>query len=695
MPNNILHFLIYLTTLFLLFFSPLQEARSVSTRGGEFVDKYNRTLFYRGINLGGSSKIPFSSNCENKTSLCADVSFIGRPFPIEQADIHFSRLQSWGYNFVRLIVTWEALEHLGPGQYDEEYIAYIKQIIIKANDYGFTILIDAHQDVWSRFTGGDGAPLWTLEVAGFDLTGFRDTNAALIYNDPGEKIPPMIWPTNYSKLASATMFSLFFGGNDFAPKTLIGNIAIQDFLQQSYIAAFVRLAEEIEPLQNVVGFEVMNEPHPGWIGQKSLSEYTRFPLRNQATPTPAQAMALGAGYSVKVASWKVGMLGLEQDGIIEINDQHVTTWSANSQDIWLSEGVWRDNDGEFELLRDDYFFKIKGKKVNFSQDYYAPFIRSFSKAIRQVMPKALIFIEKPFNSSMPELKDLENTVNATHWYDQITLIKKIYLSWASLNLSTGDPILGESAIDEHFEKQLAGIIKLSEKLHPDSPTLVGEFGVPFDLSDGDAFDRNLLGNWDFSQQELALDRSFRAMENNHANYALWNYTASNSNLLGDNWNGEDLSIFSLSQTSTDKEENIDNGGRALRAVIRPFASVVNGLVNSTSFNMQTGSFRLNFSDTSVHKKNLPTVIHLPAFYYLQGHRVELSDGKLVATDNPTVWHYFASKKIHHHNIIITAKKSLSSVGTSIGYKIFIGLIFTTFFLIIVRIRRKRRVLIQK
>ena len=131
----------------------------------------------------------------------------------------------------------------------------IKQIIIKANDYGFAVLIDAHQDVWSRFTGGDGAPLWTLEAAGFDVTGFRDTNAALVYTNSDEIVPPMIWPTNYSKLASATMFSLFFGGNDFAPKTLIDDISIQDFLQQSYIAAFSRLAEEIKSLPNVVGFE--------------------------------------------------------------------------------------------------------------------------------------------------------------------------------------------------------------------------------------------------------------------------------------------------------------------------------------------------------------------------------------------------------------------------------------------------------
>ena len=35
-----------------------------------------------------------------------------------------------------------------------------------------------HQDVWSRYSGGSGAPAWTLELVGFDLTALEETGAA-------------------------------------------------------------------------------------------------------------------------------------------------------------------------------------------------------------------------------------------------------------------------------------------------------------------------------------------------------------------------------------------------------------------------------------------------------------------------------------------------------------------------------------
>ena len=47
-----------------------------------------------------------------------------RPFPLAEADEHFGRLASWGLTFVRLLVTWEAVEHAGPGIYDEDYLTY-------------------------------------------------------------------------------------------------------------------------------------------------------------------------------------------------------------------------------------------------------------------------------------------------------------------------------------------------------------------------------------------------------------------------------------------------------------------------------------------------------------------------------------------------------------------------------------------
>ena len=74
---------------------------------------------------------------------------MGRPFPLEEADEHFSRLRAWGLTLVRLLVPWESLEHSGPGIYDEEYIEYLRKLIDLMPKYGLKCVIDPHQDTVS------------------------------------------------------------------------------------------------------------------------------------------------------------------------------------------------------------------------------------------------------------------------------------------------------------------------------------------------------------------------------------------------------------------------------------------------------------------------------------------------------------------------------------------------------------------
>ena len=134
----------------------------IKASGKWLKDQHGRTVLLRGVSLGGSSKVPRTP--DGATHIRQgffdhrDVSFTGRPFPLEEADEHLRRLRAWGFDLVRLLVPWEAVEHAGPGIYDQAYLDYLYFLIERAEELGIQVIIDPHQDVWSRFSGGDGAP---------------------------------------------------------------------------------------------------------------------------------------------------------------------------------------------------------------------------------------------------------------------------------------------------------------------------------------------------------------------------------------------------------------------------------------------------------------------------------------------------------------------------------------------------------
>jgi hypothetical protein len=119
--------------------------------GRTFRDSDNRQVTLRGINVAADAKYPASpdlpSNILDKFFDGDNVSFVGRPFTLEEADMHFARLRHWGYNTIRYIFTWEAIESVGPGNYDEEWVKSTISVLRLAKEYGFYIFMDPHQDV--------------------------------------------------------------------------------------------------------------------------------------------------------------------------------------------------------------------------------------------------------------------------------------------------------------------------------------------------------------------------------------------------------------------------------------------------------------------------------------------------------------------------------------------------------------------
>jgi hypothetical protein len=395
----------------------------------QFVDEAGRVVHLRGVNLGGSSKTPVH-NIEG-------IRFAGRPFPLEEADEHFGRLRAWGLEFIRLLVTWEAIEHAGPGAYDEAYLDYLHALVKKAGEYDLLLFIDPHQDVWSRFSGGDGAPRWTFELLGMDPEKFHETGAAFTHQGHGDPYPRMIWPSNYGKYACATLFTLFFGGNTFAPKTRIEGIPAQEFLQGHYIAAIRQVAQRMKEFAHVLGYDTLNEPSPGMIGCPDLNQVGVRLASYGALPTYFQGMLLAAGYPQVVQHQSSQFLPLTRK--VLWNAAGASLWKPGFEPIWKQHGVWEvGKDGEPRLLQPAYFAAAKFATVNFAQDLFAPFVERFTREVREEHPGAIIFISPTpaeLGSGLEEfrLDTEEGIAHAPHWYDGITLASQRYLPWLGID----------------------------------------------------------------------------------------------------------------------------------------------------------------------------------------------------------------------------------------------------------------------
>ncbi|MBN1486562.1 MAG: cellulase family glycosylhydrolase [Anaerolineae bacterium] len=610
-----------------------------------FKDEQGRILILRGVNLGGSTKVPTQPN--GATHLKEgffnhrDVSFVGRPFPLEEADEHFARLKAWGMTFLRFLVTWEAIEHAGPGLYDEAYLDYVRAILEKANEYGIQVFIDSHQDVWSRFSGGDGAPGWTFDIIGMDIERFQETGAAFVHQVHGDPYPRMIWLSNHGKLATATMYTLFFGGNDFAPQTKVEGEPVQEYLQRHYIEALKTLVRRLKGLPNVMGYNTMNEPNVGFIGFSDMHQPAND-LRQGDTPTIYQTMLLGAGIPQEVGVWEVQTTGNRQTGKRWVNEKGISVWKEGYTPLWQHNGVWElDTKGHPQLLRPHHFSWAGNRYVNFYRDYFRPFANRYAQEIRSVEPGTMIFVETIPESLNPLVwrgQDAPNIVHSRNWYDITTLLLQNYIPALAIDYRDQRLIIGKQKIRKTFSQQIQEIKSHSRQMN-NAPTHIGEFGIPFNMKDKEAYETG-----DFSVQVKALDASYRAIESNMVNSTLWNYTADNTNERGDQWNGEDLSLFSRDQQDT--PDDINSGGRALQAAVRPYARAVAGEPLRMTFDIKKRAFAFEFRHDPTLRD--PTEFFIPNLQYPEGYVIEVSDGYYTMNiEEQTLLYYHSFKRDTH------------------------------------------------
>ena len=202
------------------------EAKLKLERDG-FHDSEGRRICFRGVNIAGNAKLP--------------------PFIPFNDPVWWDLLASWGFNMVRLTLFWEAIEP-EPDDYDRAYLGKVKKLVEQASQRGIYILLDMHQDLFSRRLCGDGAPYWALPA-----------EVNLKKNDG---FGGQFWGAAYTFSADVrACFTHFFKSKS---------------LQEHYKNAWQEVARSVGDNQHVLGYDIMNEPSQGNIANDSGQFENRF-----------------------------------------------------------------------------------------------------------------------------------------------------------------------------------------------------------------------------------------------------------------------------------------------------------------------------------------------------------------------------------------------------------------------------------
>ncbi len=158
----------------------------------------------------------------------------------EENDIKL--MAKYGVNCIRLLFSWSRLEPQ-KGNYNQQYIQEIKQIIETAAKYDIYVLLDMHQDAYSKYIftpenivcespnkGWDGAPDWATITDGFSTCttdGSRESAPAVIH----------AWQNFWDN---------------------------KNGIQDACILAWSELVKQTAKYSNVVGYDLLNEPSLGY-----------------------------------------------------------------------------------------------------------------------------------------------------------------------------------------------------------------------------------------------------------------------------------------------------------------------------------------------------------------------------------------------------------------------------------------------
>ncbi len=752
------------------------------------------------------------------------VNYDGSPFPIEEADKWFGQMESLGFNSVRLITNWESIQPYKPGSslcresdrytddcYDLKYLDYYEQLIVKAKEHGIYVLVDMHQDIFSRhimnlynespsyieagelkqalpgtldhtvlslfppytdWVRGHGAPRWVVQTClpekkmdspywgmfrGIGQLTNRDgsTNVEILGNlnallsrfDPGGTAPAWlpdillnrperrfevnetsdILPlTPWVAAGAISMdvdrcFAALFAGDIAFPNLVVDDDGVtkrrdvasnseapdlKEYLQDKYTFAFLELVKRSKAYDNVIGYDVMNEP----VGVFLMMAIGGFFKDLVGLPDECEApidCVLPSGCTPGSDEWP-GCLPAElvEDGelpedaymrlverapdIYECVDERglVASNSASGDTLWcrtlgsspaasnalITHGnrieefvislLGEDLGGEIfaavrsmQLLPTDahphtmYQWGLSevdggaafGMNFGFEEEHLQPFFERVGRAIQEEDPNAIIWFEPPTS-----LRLLTGPMR--FWDQPLTRPKGIrQLVYAPHWYPDIYPNFGINSkprrfnADEFLYRDFTGPLRHHVE---EAPEWLGNIPVVYGEF-GTYFslgltDPNLDPEIDNDLAAHVLNSYYEAFEELGIGNMVWCFSANNSAKYGEDWNHEDFSIIGP-----------DGEPRAWPAYVRTYARSSSGKVIKQRFVSQyhfwdpeSGKPRpTGLYEMSMERREskAPTEIYVPSRVYGDGFYVWLSDGNAYYDHDRQVLYWYPSR----------------------------------------------------
>jgi hypothetical protein len=195
------------------------------------------------------------------------------------------QMRALGFDVLRLPLSWSLLEPR-PGAIDPAYLDRVAQVVRWARQAGLYVILDMHQNAYSRFI-----PASPASLPGGTQPARRDYSGAPAWATFSDGLP----------------FENYLGQREVDPAVFEAATSFwlnRDHLQDRYIEAVAALARRFRDDSTVAGYSLYNEPWPGWAAPPAFDDLWLFPFyrrvidavtgASDGLPCPAFASALPA-----------------------------------------------------------------------------------------------------------------------------------------------------------------------------------------------------------------------------------------------------------------------------------------------------------------------------------------------------------------------------------------------------------------